>query len=50
MALKTILDTLDDVPEVLHAEYKEVDGKFVLDLEGIDAYPTVVNLKTAHER
>lgn len=50
MALKTILDTLDDVPEALHAEYKEVDGKFVLDLEGIDAHPTVVNLKTAHER
>jgi hypothetical protein len=50
MALKTILDTLDDVPEALHGEYKEVDGKFILDIEGIDAHPAVVNLKTAHER
>lgn len=50
MALQTILDTLDDVPEALHAEYKEVDGKFVLDIDGIDAHPAVVNLKTAHER
>lgn len=50
MALKTILDSLDDMPEALHGEYKEVDGKFVLDIEGIDAHPAVVNLKTAHER
>jgi hypothetical protein len=50
MALKTILDSLDDVPDALKTEYKEVDGKFVLDLEGIDAHPSVVNLKTAHER
>ncbi|KIX19151.1 hypothetical protein [Paracoccus sp. 228] len=50
MALKTVLDNLDDVPEALHAEYKEIDGKFVLDLDGIDVHPTVVNLKTAHER
>ena len=50
MALKTILDSLDDVPEALQGEYKEVDGKFILDIEGIDAHPSVVNLKTAHER
>lgn len=50
MALKTILDSMDDVPEALHAESKEVDGKFVLDIEGIDARPAVVNLNTAHER
>ena len=50
MALKTVLDNLDDVPEALHGEYKEIDGKFVLDLDGIDVHPTVVNLKTAHER
>ncbi|MDF2797439.1 MAG: hypothetical protein K0R85_183 [Devosia sp.] len=50
MALKTILDNLDDVPDALKSEYKEVDGKFVLDIEGIDAHPAVVNLKTAHER
>jgi hypothetical protein len=50
MALKTILDKLDDVPEALKGEYKEIDGKFVLDLDGIDIHPAVVNLKTAHER
>lgn len=50
MALKTILDGLDDVSEALRGEYKEVDGKFILDIEGIDAHPSVVNLKTAHER
>ena len=32
MALNTVLDNLDDVPEALRAEYKEIDGKFVLDL------------------
>lgn len=50
MALKTIVERLDDVPAALHAEYKEQDGKFILDIEGIDAHPAVVNLKTAFER
>jgi len=50
MAIKTILDTLDDVPEALRSEYKEVDGKFILDIEGVDAHPAVANLKSAHER
>ncbi|GEM_PF-773490 len=50
MALKTILDSLNDVPEAFRDEYKEQGDKFVLDIEGIDAHPTVVNLKTAFER
>lgn len=54
MALKAIVDTLDDVPEALHGEYKEqkIGDKtvYVLDLEGVDNHPAVVNLKTAHER
>ncbi len=55
MALATILETLDDVPEALHAEYREQDipnvGKrFVLDLTGVDTHPAVRNLKTAHDR
>lgn len=50
MALKTIVERLDDVPAALHAEYKEQDGKFILDIDGIDNHPSVVNLKTAHER
>ena len=54
MALKSIVDDLADVPEAFHGEYKEqkIGDKtvFVLDVEGVDAHPTVVNLKTAHER
>ena len=50
MALKTILDSLDDVPDALKGEYKELYGKFVLDVERIDAHPAVLNLKTAFER
>lgn len=54
MALKSILESLDDVPEALHGEYKESkQGEktvFVLDIEGVDTHPSVVNLKTAHER
>lgn len=48
MALKTILDGLENVPE--DGRIHEVDGKFVLDIDGIDAHPAVVNLTTAHER
>jgi len=54
MALKAIVDALADVPESLHGEYKEqkIGDKtvYVLDLEGVDSHPAVVNLKTAHER
>jgi len=34
MALKVVLDSLDDVPEAIHSEYVEKDGKFVLQLDG----------------
>jgi len=54
MALKALIDTLDDVPEALRGEYKEqkIGDKtvYVLDLEGVDSHPAVVNLKNAHER
>lgn len=50
MALKSVVDALDGVPEAFRSEYKEIDGKFVLDVDGINEHPTVVNLKTAHER
>lgn len=51
MALKAVVDKLDDVPESLHGEYKEtVDPKtkavlFVLDLEGYDSLPATRKLK-----
>jgi hypothetical protein len=55
MAVKSLLETLDDVPEALHAEYKEQEipglGKrFVLDVDGFDLHPLVRGLKTAHDK
>ena len=50
MALKTILQSLDGVDDAVQSLYVEQDGAFVLDLEGIDQHPEVVNLRTAHER
>lgn len=50
MALKTVVDALDDVLEAFRSEYKEQDGRFILDIEGVDAHPAVANLKSAHER
>lgn len=50
MALKTVIASLEDVSEDLRALYVEKDGSFILDLEGVDAHPTVVNLKSAFER
>ena len=50
MALKTVLQSLDGVDDAVQSLYVEADGAFVLDLEGIDQHPEVVNLRTAHER
>lgn len=54
MALKTVVEKLDDVPEAFRSEYKEQKQGdktvFVLDLDGVDAHPGVVNLKSAFER
>lgn len=54
MALKAILETLDDVPEALHGEYKQqkIGDKtvYTLDVEGVDDHPAVANLKSAYER
>lgn len=50
MALKTILDTLTGVDDALKSFYVEADGKFVLQLDGIDAHPEIATLKNAYER
>lgn len=50
MALKTVLDTLDGLDDAVKALYTEQDGKFILDLEGVDVHPDVANLKSAYER
>jgi archaellum component FlaC len=50
MALRSIADTLDDIAEPFRGEYKEVDGKYVLDIENVDAHPTVRGLRSTLER
>lgn len=51
MALKTMLDNLDEVADELHEHYeeREIAGKnvFVLDLKGLDDHPNVRGLSTA---
>ncbi|WP_414461811.1 hypothetical protein [Hyphomicrobium sp. DY-1] len=52
--LKTVISSLDEVAEAVRGEYKEQKQGdktvYVLDLEGVDAHPGVVNLKSAFER
>lgn len=51
MALKAILESLDDVPSELHEHYREEDGKFILDLDdSVNDHPTVANLKSSFEK
>lgn len=50
MALKTVLDTLEGVDDAAKTFYKEADGKFVLDVEGIDDHPEVRSLSNAYSR
>lgn len=52
MALKSILESLDGLPEDIKKEYTEKDGKFYLDIEGLDLHPGVGALKRAkdHEK
>lgn len=48
--LKTVVETLDGLDEAVKPFYAETDGKFVLQVEGVDAHPDVANLKSAYER
>lgn len=54
MTLKTVINALDEVDEAFRSEYKEQKQGdktvYVLDLDGVDAHPGVVNLKSAFER
>ena len=49
MALKAVLDTLEGLDESLHGLYKEADGKFYLDLEGVEEHPSTKGLKVVLE-
>lgn len=50
MALKTVLETLDGVDDAVKALYAEVDGKFVLQIEGLEDHPELASLKGAYDR
>lgn len=50
MALKTVLETLDGVDDAVKAFYSEADGRFILQIDGVDDHPEVANLKNAYER
>ncbi|HEX72690.1 MAG TPA: hypothetical protein ENN65_05200 [Candidatus Hydrogenedentes bacterium] len=50
MALKTVLETLDGLDEAIQPLYVEADGKYVLDVEGVDDHPEVASLRNAYAR
>lgn len=51
MALRTVLESLDDVQESHRDLYAETeDGNFVLQVEGVDNHPEVANLRNAYQR
>lgn len=50
MALKSILDTIDGLPDDVKKEYKKQGDKYVLDVDGIDDHPNVAALKNAMTR
>lgn len=47
MALAAVVDTIDTIPEALRTEYTEKDGKFYLNVDGLDNHHGVTGLKTA---
>jgi len=48
--LKTLIETLDGVDDAIKPFYTEADGKFILQIDGVDNHPDVANLKSAYER
>lgn len=50
MAIKTVIETTDGLDEAIAALYTEQDGKFILQLEGVDEHPEVTSLRNAYAR
>lgn len=50
MALQAVLESLEGVDDALKPLYTETDGKFALQIEGLDAHPDLAPLKNAYER
>lgn len=50
MALKSVYDTIDNIPQEHQALYSEApDGRFVLDIEDVDNHPRVRGVVTANK-
>lgn len=49
MALKTVYESEDQIPAEVKGLYAESDGRYVLDLEDIDAHPKVRGVVTANK-
>jgi hypothetical protein len=49
MGIQAIVSSLDDVQGEVKSLYKEQDGKFVLDIDGLDDHPTVRGVITANK-
>lgn len=47
MALKAVVDALDDIPEALRTEYVEKNGKYELQVEGMKTQADIDRLTTA---
>ena len=50
MAIKTVFETAEEVPEALKEHSREVDGKFFIDVEDIEEHPKVINLRNAYRK
>jgi hypothetical protein len=48
--LKTVIETTEGLDEAIAALYTEADGKFVLQVEGVDEHPEVISLRNAYAR
>ncbi len=48
--LKSVLETLEGVDDAVKPFYAEADGKFYLQVDGVNEHPDVVSLKNAYER
>ena len=48
--LKTVIETTDGLDEAIAALYTEHEGKFVLQIEGVDEHPEVASLRNAYAR
>jgi hypothetical protein len=45
MALKAVYESADEIPEGVKSEYKEVNGKWIVDVTDVDNLPRVAALK-----